>query len=157
MSEERMILIDLTQGDEPVITYSNAKKRRALGDITKQIDNCENMGETRPLVRRRRRRVETSQPNQENVRPPQQTGRGVTGNPWIRHVKDLAKKHNITYWEALKNPATKKAYKKGGGNFFKDLGKTIAKPFELGGVNPFEAGYDLGHDKIAPALLGKKK
>lgn len=157
MSDGRMILIDLTQGDEPVITYSNAKKRRALGDITKEIDNCENMGEARPLVRRRRRRVESSQSNQENVRPPQQTGRGVTGNPWIRHVKDFAKKHNITYWEALKNPATKKAYKKGGGNFFKDLGKTIAKPFELGGVNPFEAGYDLGHDKIAPALLGKKK
>ena len=26
----------------------------------------------------------------------------------------------------------------------------------IGKMNPFEAGYNLGHDKIAPAIFGKK-
>jgi len=39
----------------------------------------------------------------------------------------------------------------------KSVGKIIGKPFtKVVGVNPFEAGYDLGHDVIGPALLGKK-
>jgi hypothetical protein len=41
------------------------------------------------------------------------------------------------------------------GNAIRDFGSTIAKPFEVSGINPFTAGYDLGHDVIAPALLGK--
>jgi hypothetical protein len=32
-------------------------------------------------------------------------------NPWIKFVKKFAKEHGMTYAEALKNPATKKAYK----------------------------------------------
>ena len=62
----------------------------------------------------------------------------------------------MKYWEALKNPATKKAYSKVGGKFsFKNLGKSLAKPFEIGGVNPFEAGYDVGYNTIGPAIAGK--
>ena len=33
-------------------------------------------------------------------------------NKWIMHVKDYAKKHNMSYNEALRSPACKKAYKK---------------------------------------------
>lgn len=36
------------------------------------------------------------------------------------------------------------------------VGKAAGKPFEKSvGVNPFTLGYDLGHDVIAPALMGK--
>jgi len=51
--------------------------------------------------------------------------------------------------------------RKSGGkfNFFKtitDIGKKAGEPFEKSvGVNPFTMGYDLGHDVIAPALMGK--
>lgn len=39
----------------------------------------------------------------------------------------------------------------------KSIGQKIGKPFEkVVGVNPFQAGYDLGYDVIGPALLGKK-
>jgi hypothetical protein len=44
-------------------------------------------------------------------------------------------------------------------DFFKtitDIGKKAGEPFEKSvGVNPFTMGYDLGHDVIAPALMGK--
>ena len=33
-------------------------------------------------------------------------------NKWIMHVKDYAKKHNMSYRDALKNPACKASYKK---------------------------------------------
>jgi hypothetical protein len=37
-----------------------------------------------------------------------------------------------------------------------DIGKKAGAPFEKSvGVNPFTMGYDLGHDVIAPALMGK--
>jgi len=50
-----------------------------------------------------------------------------------------------------------------GGNFLssalkvaKKVGTSAGKPFEKSvGINPFSAGYDLGHDVIAPALMGK--
>ena len=42
----------------------------------------------------------------------------------------------------------------GRGFSFKKLGKAIGEPFKIGKTNPFEFGYNLGHDKIAPALFG---
>ena len=33
-------------------------------------------------------------------------------NSWIAHVKNYAKKHNMTYMQAMKSPACKAAYKK---------------------------------------------
>lgn len=33
-------------------------------------------------------------------------------NPWIKHVKEFALKHNISYRDALKNPQCKASYKK---------------------------------------------
>lgn len=38
-------------------------------------------------------------------------------------------------------------------NTIKKIGRTLAKPYEAIGVNPFTAGYDLGHDVIAPELM----
>lgn len=32
-------------------------------------------------------------------------------NPWIMHVREYAKKHNMKYNEAMKDPACKAAYK----------------------------------------------
>ena len=156
-----MMVIDLTQ-DEPVITYIDRPAptpRRALADITQELDACRNRGQPR-VVSRRSRRSQIANNDQENVRPTTTTtqGNGVKRppNPWISHVKAFAEKNNITYWEALKNPATKKAYSKVGGKFsFKNLGKSLAKPFEIGGVNPFEAGYDVGYNTIGPAIAGK--
>lgn len=33
-------------------------------------------------------------------------------NKWISHVKDYAKKHNMSYRDALRDPKCKAAYKK---------------------------------------------
>ena len=166
----RVQLIDLTQGDEPIITYID---RPVLGELTaeqaskksankgKRARGRENLRpeyvnrirpddddddvENRPV---RRRRTEMRNAIQ---------GLGTKRqNPWISFVKGFAKQNNMSYRDALRNPATKKAYVKGGKFRFKDLGKAIASPFTIGKVNPFEAGYDLGHDKIAPAIFGKK-
>ena len=161
MSDNQMMVIDLTQ-DEPVITYVDRPAptpRRALADITQELDACRNRGQPRVVSSRRRRRSRTNN-DPENIRPTTTTtqGNGVkrTPNPWISHVKTFAEKNNMKYWEALKNPATKKAYSKVGGKFsFKNLGKSLAKPFEIGGVNPFEAGYDVGYNTIGPAIAGK--
>ena len=37
-------------------------------------------------------------------------GEGMT--PWVKHVAEFAKKNNINYFEALKNPKVKEGYKK---------------------------------------------
>ena len=165
----RVQLIDLTQGDEPIITYIDrpvlgqltaeqaAKKRANKGKRARGRENLrpeyvnrirpddDDDVENRPV---RRRRTEMRDAIQ---------GLGTKRqNPWISFVKGFAKQNNMSYRDALRNPATKKAYVKGGKFRFKDLGKALASPFSIGKVNPFEAGYNLGHDKIAPAIFGKK-
>ena len=67
MGRNRMLLIDLTQGDNPVVSY--AKKRK---DITKDVAKCEDKGEQRMLVRRRQRCATNKRGNRENVKPQQQ-------------------------------------------------------------------------------------
>ena len=37
----------------------------------------------------------------------------------------------------------------------KNIGNKVGDAFSLGGVNPFQTGYDLGHDVIGPAIMGK--
>lgn len=37
-------------------------------------------------------------------------------------------------------------------NIVRKVGHDVAKPFEIVGVNPWDLGYDLGHDVIAPVL-----
>ena len=175
MTSRTITTIDLTTGDIPVVTTRNEtaqerrrNTRRPLGEITSQeINQAINMGE--PVSRNRRRRtrqVEMTEDNKENV-PPQE-GRGMkSGNPWIQHVKDFAKAKGIPYWQALKSPQAKSSYQKLSagkgvkgkgfniGRAFRNLGKKIAKPFEIGGVNPFEAGYKFGYNTVGPALVGK--
>jgi hypothetical protein len=175
MTDRMLSIVDLT-GDEPVIIYrpetaqeTRRNTRRPLGEITPvEISQAMNMDEPISRNRRRRRRIVDETPeNIENVPP--QTGRGMkSGNPWIQHVKNFAKAKGIPYWQALKSPETKSSYQKlsagkgvkGKGinisRAFRNLGKKIAKPFEIGGVNPFEAGYKFGYSTVGPALLGKK-
>jgi hypothetical protein len=173
MTSRNVSIYDLT-GDELVIierpeTAQETRQRTripVLGEITPvEVIQATNMGQ--PIGRNRRRRrqiVEETPEDKENVPP--QTGRGMkSGNPWIQHVKDFAKEKGIPYWQALKLPETKSSYKMKGkgvkgkgvniGRAFRNLGKTIAKPFEIGGVNPFEAGYKFGYSTVGPALLGK--
>lgn len=110
-------------------------------------------------------------------------------NAWITHTKEFAKKNNMKYNDALKDPANKASYKKGGmmdthtmpdgtimtgkthtskskvikkgGRFnlittIKDIGKKAGEPFKpVVGINPFTTGFDLGHDVIGPALMGR--
>ena len=49
-------------------------------------------------------------------------------NNWINYVKAYAKKHNIKYSEALKDPKCKAGYKKGEGLFdvLKSVGQAVA-------------------------------
>ncbi len=37
-------------------------------------------------------------------------GEGMT--PWVKHVAEFAKKNNLNYFEALKDPKVKEGYKK---------------------------------------------
>ena len=157
--------IDLT-GDEPVFTYAEEPYRPPLADIT-----------GKKVGRRRGRRLEEAQMsvygNEENSEPVrvnrqrgrqaamQQQGAGLKGpNAWIRHVKDFALRNNIAYWEALKSPKCKMSYRKSSGgdilDDIKNVGKAVGSAFQVGGVNPFTAGYDLGHDVIGPAIFGGK-
>ena len=177
MTSRRIITtIDLTGDDGPVVSTrpetaqeTRRNTRRPLGEITPvEISQARNMGQPigRTRGRRRARSVDETE-DKENV-PPQE-GRGMkSGNPWIQHVKDFAKTKGIPYWQALKLPETKSSYQKHSlkgkgvkgkgfniGRAFRNLGKTIAKPFEIGGVNPFEAGYKFGYNTVGPALVGK--
>jgi len=158
-SNRRIEMIDLTQGDEPVITYRdplseigpNAPRRR--GRRQDIIDLQENRtpneantfmyrriygpNEQRQTQASRRRRLENQQASE---------GIGVTkskSNPWINHVKAYAKKHNMTYWQALKSGKAKQTYVKGGTNIFNP-------------IDGFKVGYKFGHDTLGPALFGKK-
>lgn len=107
--------------------------------------------------------------NKENIPPPNPNiqGRGIKKSPvnnigmansWINYVKAYAKKNNMKYSEALKDPKCKAGYKKGGKfdllQSITDVGTKIGEPFKATtGLNPFTFGYDLGHDVIAPALM----
>ena len=78
-------------------------------------------------------------------------------NSWIEYVKAYAKKNNMKYNEALKDPKMKAGYKKGGKfDLLKSItavGTKAGEPFKATtGLNPFTLGYDLGHDVIAPAM-----
>jgi hypothetical protein len=35
-----------------------------------------------------------------------------TSNPWMNHVRQFAKEHHLTYWEAIKNPRCKSSYRR---------------------------------------------
>jgi hypothetical protein len=88
----------------------------------------------------RRRRRRTNPDLTEGIGMQNKSGKG---NPWINHVRAVAKKHNISYQEALKSGKAKQSYTKGGTNIF--------NPFD-----GFKVGYKFGHDTLGPALLGKK-
>jgi hypothetical protein len=86
------------------------------------------------------------------------TGAGISTNPWIAHVKQVAKDNNISYWEAIKKPSTKASYKKISGGRLKPfrIAKALASPFSIMGKNPFELGFKAGYDTIGPAIIGRK-
>jgi hypothetical protein len=159
MTSRRITTIDLTGDDGPVVSTRNEtpqetrrNTRRPLGEISRQeISQSTNMGQPISRIRRRRTRSVYDTPeNKENVPP--QTGRGVkSGNPWIQHVKNFAKAKGIPYWQALKSPECKSSYK----TYSSGKGVNIGKAFEIGGVNPFEAGYKFGYSTVGPALVGK--
>ena len=125
MATERMLVLDLTQGSEPVVSYRDVEARQPLGDITRQRrgrrrsrrleeandseneENVDNSTQNRLRGRRQRRRRAAETPSLDL-----QQGIGLkTSNPWIQHVKAFAKQHGITYWKALKSPQCKSSYK----------------------------------------------
>ena len=151
---------DLTV-DPPTINWRferKVKKRKALGDLTleeasnrrrrvpdllptgrQNMDVVEEnqMGSESQMGQRRRRRRSS---------PDLTEGIGMqnkSGNPWIQHVKAVAKKHNISYQEALKSGKAKQSYMKGGTNIFNP-------------IDGFKVGYKFGYDTLGPALFGKK-
>ena len=159
-NNQEQIHIDLT-GDEPVITRVRVRRRRPLSEISSNEANQPN----RRGRRGNRRATENIQPASANiarvVQPPntEDFGLGIKrNNNWINHVKSFAAQNHITYWEALKNPKCKATYTKLKGkgllDVLKNIGSTVGSSFQLGGVNPFDMGYTLGHDIIGPALLG---
>jgi len=128
---EQIMILDLTQGDEPVITYRDVERRQPLAniDITRErtrgrrrgrqleepsdSDNEENIDPSRRnrlqgrRVRRRNREQQVENPEALNL----QEGIGLKSNPWIQHIKAFAKSHGISYWKALKSPQCKSSYK----------------------------------------------
>ena len=156
-SNRRIEMIDLTQGDEPVITYrdplgdigSDALRRRGRPLENPILPENRTPNEANRSVRRRQSQTPASRRRQlESQRAFE--GFGITkspqtasNNPWINHVKAFAKKHNMSYWEALKSGKAKQSYVKGGTNIFNP-------------VDGFKVGYKFGHDTLGPALFGKK-
>ena len=147
---------DLTV-DPPTMNWRferKTKKRKALGDLTleeasnrrRRVPDLlpsgrQNMDvvEENQMGQRRRRRM-TSPDLTEGVGMQNKSGKG---NPWINHVKAVARKHNISYQEALKSGKAKQSYIKGGTNIFNP-------------IDGFKVGYKFGHDALGPALFGKK-
>ena len=72
-----------------------------------------------------------------------QTQKRSSGNAWINHLKAFAKKHNMSYREALRSGKARQSYIKGGTNIFNP-------------IDGFKVGYKFGHDTLGPALFGKK-
>ena len=69
---------------------------------------------------------------------------------WIKFVKAYQNKTGCSYKVALQQCS--KIYKKKGEGFLdvmRDIGHNAGKSFP---VNPFDLGYKLGHDVIAPEL-----
>ena len=153
----RIQMIDLTHGDKPVITYSvplgdvgsNVLRRRCTALEHAALQENRTPDKANRSVRRRqsqtpasRRRQLESQRAFEGVGMTKSTQR-ASNNPWINHVKAFAKKHNMSYWEALKSGKAKQSYVKGGTNIFNP-------------IDGFKVGYKFGHDTLGPALFGKK-
>ena len=162
-------MIDLTQGDEPVITYvdnprpplaemsSQPSSRRARASTKRRLTGVEQFSESIMNTMRqppelvvsntseatnisdRRRRKRR---RREEFRDAIQGLGSKRGNPWISHVKAFAKQNNISYRDALKHPKTKSSYQKGG---------NIFNP-----IDGFKAGYKFGYNTLGPALVGKK-
>ena len=180
MSTSRRIMhIDMT-GDEPVVSYVDAPNRPALANVTNtprvtgrrgrrieedqfSVSNNEENTDPVRLNRHRGRRARREQREQQVENPLPIEGLGMkSGNPWIQHVKSFAVKNNMPYWQALKSAKCKSSYKgsssskKGKGilDDIKNVGNAVGSAFAVGGVNPFTAGYNLGHDVIAPAIFG---
>ena len=156
-SNRRIEMIDLTQGDEPVITYrdplgdigSNALRRRSRPLEHAALQENRTPNEANRSVLRRQSQTPASRRRQlESQRAFEGVGikkspQIASNNPWINHVKAFAKKHNMSYWEALKSGKAKQSYVKGGTNIFNP-------------IDGFKVGYKFGHDTLGPALFGKK-
>jgi len=145
--------------DPPTINWRferKTKKRKVLGDLTREeaSNRRRRVSDLLPSGRQNMDVVEENQMGTESRRrrrrrsstPDLTEGIGMqqkSGNPWIQHVKAVARKHNISYQEALKSGKAKKSYMKGGTNIFNP-------------IDGFKVGYKFGHDTLGPALFGKK-
>ena len=57
----------------------------------------------------------------------------------MQHIRQFAKQHNLTYWEAVKSPKCKTTYGKG---ITPDLFKDVKDyQFKMKGINPEKQGY----------------
>jgi hypothetical protein len=79
----------------------------------------------------------------------------IAKQPAVRDVaKDLAKRGVDKLLGNGRKPRGRKPKQSGAG--FLDVFSDMGKPFEkMVGVNPFDAGFQLGNKVIAPALLGE--
>ena len=150
--------IDLTV-DPPIYNWkltSKSKKRRVLGDLSKQEASTRRQRRTmmRPVIGENR--GINLQNERSYTRPPdrnqldltegiglKQTQKRSSGNAWINHLKAFAKKHNMSYREALRSGEARQSYIKGGTNIFNP-------------IDGFKVGYKFGDDTLGPALFGKK-
>ena len=80
---------------------------------------------------------------------------GEIAKPAVRDIaKDLAKKGVDKLLGNGRRPRGRKPTQSGAG--FLDVFSDMGKPFEkMVGVNPFNAGFELGNKVIGPALLGE--
>jgi hypothetical protein len=84
------------------------------------------------------------------------------------HTSSKVLNHLVSHITDMKEPVDERDFKQakllideikdiksGGGfeDFIKSVGATAGKPYEISGINPFTAGYNLGHDVIAPELM----
>jgi hypothetical protein len=74
------------------------------------------------------------------------------GNPVFKKIVNSVTNLGSTI-SNLTGSGMKKKRGKGFEDFIKSVGSTIAKPYEIAGVNPFDMGYNLGEKTIAPELM----
>ena len=77
-------------------------------------------------------------------------------NQLVSHITDMKEpvdkrdfKHAKMVIDEIQNIKSGKGFE----DFIKSVGATAGKPYEISGINPFTAGYNLGHDVIAPELM----
>ena len=169
-------MIDLTQGDEPVITYV-ANPRPALRELSRnQSSQRQRRGTVNRVdARRRATGFENLDDSYFNMlrQPSELIDENTSANPNISSRQRRVRRRREQFNEAIQGLGTRRPinpwiahvqnFAKQNNISYRDALKNpkTKASYKKGGniFNPldgFKAGYKFGHDTLGPALFGKK-